>query len=626
MLAGEISSTRSKQTFEIGNVDVPLNTTTGLPYHFTQFSLRYKGSISVDWGDGNKSYVYSTYSVSPVPGHIEYADRYFSHTYSVSYSGVIKIKGNINSISYVKMFTPTTATMSQIKKLTSLEEFHCGNSSLQLPGIANDIWSFDVNNLPNQLKIFDIPTISYTHTNLYGTVSSATVFPTNLTYMQIGGTNVITGDIKWFFGTTASIRLPNLTTLIISGSNRISGDISGILRASPTMSVPVDWVSPDGEPYWWHQIGDANAYPTLTDLRIYGSNTVTGDITWFTYLNLTNIEIEGTNTVYGDIIGISFITNVNIKGSNKISGDLYGLSNIPALPGLVNDNVKYLRIEGSNTVYGDIISLPVSIKQLYITGRNTITGNIGNLSSSLELFVVDGNNSGGTFAPAYSYNTIYGDIGDLSAISNLANTLTAFVVGGRNTITGDIGSLTSLSNLRVFSVYGNNSVYGNIANLPPSLNRLNVINTSGNIYGDISTQQYYDQYGILQGIGPNLETFYINATNSVTGNIADLSGGSIYYFYLAKNTTKLTYTSITWEKNQISELYLYPNIGAGLTTDEVDNLLIDLAGSDGGTINIDGGAKNGARIFLNGNNAAHSSLSNEAINILRRRACTVAYN
>lgn len=390
------------------------------------------------------------------------------------------------------------------------------------------------------------------------------------------------------------------------------------------MSVPVGWVSPDGQPYWWHQIVDANAGPTLTYLNISGSNTVTGDISWLGYFNLTSIILEGNSTVYGDVKGLLSCPIISIKGTNTIGGDLIGIkmSNILG-PYLEFDIVKNVSIWGNNTIYGSIDNLPISIQKFYITGRNTITGNIGNLPSSLELFVVDGNNSGGTTAPASSYNTIYGDIGDLSAISNLANTLTDFVVGGRNTITGDIGYLLSFNNLSIFSVYGNNSIYGDIVNLPPSLKRLNILNTSGNIYGDISTQQYYDQYGVLQGMGPNLQTFYINATNSITGDISNLSGGGIYYFYLAKNTTKLTYTSRIWKKNQISELWLYPNNGAGLTTTEVDNLLIDLAGSDGGTTNIDGGAKNGAKIYIAGHNAVHSALSNVAIGRLYTRSCTL---
>lgn len=547
MLAGEISSTRKSQEFVTScNIQAGSN---GSNITVTPFTLYYKGSLSVDWGDGSKTYVYSTSSTT---------SRAFTHIYNLQPNSVtynIKIKGNVNLITRINLSYPSSATMSQLQKLTSLEQFYTGNSNY-----LTENWTFDINQLPSKLGTFSIANSSYSRNTTYGTVSSSTIFP-NLTYLQVGGYNTISGDIKWFFGTTASTRLPNLTYLNIAGYNTLSGDLIDVTREDFTQ----------GRSY-------------IKDLRFYGNNTITGDIYYLEFLPLTHFVMNGNNTIYGDILYIWFLEYIDIKGFNLISGDLSGFSNSLA---------TQLIIWGNNTITGDIIYLPSTLTYIWIDGFNTLSGDIYNIPDAVTDFIISG------------HNQLYGDIQNLYLKPNLTN----FTVDGDNTIGGDIIGLAD-TNLRRFSISGSNTVYGDIQYFPStmvsgvSITSLTSNHDSGYLYGDIASL--------------NISTFFIiNATNSITGDIGDISP-DIYIFKLYKNTTKLSYTTRTWSNYNLAELHLEPGTGAGLTTVEIDQLLIDLE--------RDYVVRNGGKIWLKGNNESPSTLSDIAITNLISRGITVTIN
>jgi hypothetical protein len=515
------------------------------------------------------------------------------------------MRGQVNLIKNVSFGsnTTTTATQSQIKKLSSIEY-------MSVYGLLSD-WSLDINNLPLTLTTLNLSGSDKS----YGTVSATTVFPPNLISLGINGTNTIRGDIRWFFGTHTSITMPNLTALSIQGLNTLSGDIINIVRA--------DFNSPT----WYLELPAT----TLTILTIWGNNTITGDISILQFLPLTNIYITGLNTLSGEIRYINFINYIAIGGRNTITGDLYGLSH-----GDTSNNtiamITYINITGYNTIYGDIANLPSSLTYINLGGYNIVSGDIANLPSSLTSisiyghntisgdlsnipctyaanFQIDAPSNSSASSPVVGYgNTITGDLADLAlfsgAMGSLTSTLQSFIVGGHNTITGDIANLAAFNSgsLSTFVVYGHNSIYGDIGNIPNRINRFSLTNSSGYIYGDLSNNA--------------LQYFYINGTNSITGDLANLYVQTIE-FTIMKNITKLSYTGRTNWPYKLSRLYLQPNIGAGLTTTEVDNLLIDLA---------NGGAANGAVIYLAGHNSPHSALSNVAIGTLISKGCSVTYN
>jgi len=191
----------------------------------------------------------------------------------------------------------------------------------------------------------------------------------------------------------------------------------------------------------------------------------------------------------------------------------------PAMTSFVNG--------GLNTSFGSIGSsastnLPAGLTTFSVGGKNTITGDISHLPSTLTSFAIT-NTSGqpstfnltgnidslplniSSFGLRGSYSTISGNLSSLSLLSSL----TSFSLYGLNTVTGDIASIPT--NVQTFDVRGNNTIYGDIANIPASVTYFYL---SGNNYvsGDIST------------LKPTLQTLYLTSgTNTITGDLSTLN-------------------------------------------------------------------------------------------------------
>lgn len=536
MLSGQISSTRKKQEFVIQSNSSDSQI----------FSLFYKGSITIDWGDGTTDYLYSNNNTTA---------RVFSHTYSVAYTGDIKIRGNSNLIRRVAFDNLSNSNLgvsqSQIQKLSALDYsvFSYGN------------WQFDISNLPSKLTyIYN----SGSNTS-YGSINSAN-FSNNLTYLNIGGNNKITGNISNFFGSSTNPVLGNLKTLAIDGNNTLSGDLISVARGN---------------------FSTIDYYP-LTYLYFGGNNTISGDIGYLFYLPaLQTIHIDGQNEVSGSLYFYYDVKTVNITGKNTITGDISALCPVSDLgPYITNFNVR-----GNNTISGDLSSLVTCsvLSYFYLAGQNEVSGDIQYIDS--ETFYLFGK------------NTVYGDI------SNLKNNLTTFYISGNNSITGNISNLSSLTNLDTFIIFGNNTVYGDIQYLPPSLTDVEFLGNA-NISGTLSSLNT-----------PDLRTFRINATNSISGNISDLPS-SVSYLQILKNNNKLSYSGKTWPENMV-RLYLQPLVGKGLTTAEVDQLLIDLSNITNWTTSTTSGSR---VVYLAGHNEPRSSVSNTAFSMLVSKGISVSCN
>jgi hypothetical protein len=527
MLAGQISSTGKKQEFVIQS-----NSSSS-----QIISLYYKGSITVDWGDGNTDYLYSNNNTTA---------RTFSHTYSTIYSGQIKIRGGINIIRRISLgsYGDTGTTQSQIQKLSSLDFLNSNSSS-------RHNWNFDINHLPSNLTYFQ-----NTGTNQsYGTIND---LPSGLTYFNVSGSNLISGDIFHFFGTTASPKLPNLTNLTVHGNNTLYGDLISVTRGNFTTI--------DGWP--------------LTNFSIQGNNQITGEISYLQSLPfLERFYLYGSNTSSGDILYLpASMTHVAIQGNNQITGD------IATLP----PNLEYMYFTGKNTTYGDIASLPSSINSHYNSGSNSVTGDIQYLSATMSIFYCLG------------INTIYGNI------STLKPNLSTFTIGGLNTITGDISSFSSLTNLGVLNIGGRNTIYGDIQYLPASLESFSV--NGGIISGTLSNLNT-----------PILETFILSSTNSISGNISDIPA-SVNYLDIRRSSNKLSYTGKVWPENMV-RINLQPQIGKGLTTAEVDQMIIDLS-----NVNTWSTSSTGKYVWLAGHNEPRSSVSDVARAILISKSVAVTNN
>ena len=248
-----------------------------------------------------------------------------------------------------------------------------------------------------------------------------------------------------------------------------------------------------------------------------------GDFRFLTRFEIKTVNIDGT---IERIAALSGLTYLNCTGSNTISGD------IASLP----SGSTYFRCAGSNTISGDIASLPSGLTHLNCTGSNTISGDIASLPSGL------------TYLNCTGSNTISGDIASLPSGS------TYFRCAGSNTISGDIASLPS--GLTHLNCTGSNTISGDIASLPSGLT-------------------------------------YLNCTGSNT--ISD-------------------YTGKTWTTKPAT-FVLIPVGAGGLSEAEVDQLLIDfdddLVWAVGNTITLTG--TNAPRSAAS--NAAVTSLEAEGVNV-----------
>jgi len=234
---------------------------------------------------------------------------------------------------------------------------------------------------------------------------------------------------------------------------------------------------------------------------------------------------------------------------------------------------------GSNTTSGDLASLPTGLTNYTNTGSNTTSGDIASLPTGLTSYYNTGS------------NTTSGDI------ASLPTGLTSYYNTGSNTTSGDIASLPT--GLTTYINYGSNTTSGDIASLPTGLTyytNCGLNTTSGDIASLPTELTYYYNYG----------------SNTTSGDIASLPTGLTYYRNQGSNQVD-TYTSgHTFDSGIIYFLNL-PAAGYGLSSTEVNNLLIDLdaSGMSSGTID------------LSGNNTAPGASGETAIDALRVKGISV---
>ena len=164
-------------------------------------------------------------------------------------------------------------------------------------------------------------------------------------------------------------------------------------------------------------------------------------------------------------------------------------------------------------------------------------------------------------------------------VANLPSGLVLMDVRGNNTLSGDIVNLPS--GLTYLNVTGNNTLSGDIVNLPSGLT-------------------YLLMYG----------------SNTLSGDVANLPSGLTYLNVRGSNTIA-DYTSKTWTTKP-AMFYLFPVSPGGLSTAEVDQLLIDL--------DDDLTWASGDVITLTGTNAVPSSTSDAAVNNMTSEGATVTTN
>lgn len=253
--------------------------------------------------------------------------------------------------------------------------------------------------------------------------------------------------------------------------------------------------------------------------------------------SLAEFSAESTQSWQFDMGALpSMMTTMGNGGLNTSFGSI-GSSAGTNLP----SGLTYFSVGGLNTMTGNISNLPVGLTTFAVstvvgyTSVFNLTGNINSLPPNIVTFTIQGNLS-----------TISGDIANLISKTSL----TFFTVYGANTIDGDIVNIPS--NVQTFNVRGYNTIYGNIANIPASVTHFYL---SGNNYvsGDISTlkptlvtlyltEGFNTITGNLNTMNcPSMNTFSVYGRNQISGDIVDLpatvSNFNMYGYNTINGTT-----------------------------------------------------------------------------------------
>jgi hypothetical protein len=257
-------------------------------------------------------------------------------------------------------------------------------------------------------------------------------------------------------------------------------------------------------------------------------------------------------------------TNVGSPyNSPEISGNIGQFTNLTQLTiGAYNSlsvdmsaltNLQTISIGGGSMLSGDISGL-TNLIVLYIEGNTTLTGSVAGLTNLTNLEII-------------GYNTLSGNIAGLTSLIVLN-------IEGNNTLTG---SIAGLMNLQVLTVGGNNTLTGSIA----GLTNLQVLIAGGNntISGDISSM--LDTMDLEVYLNPCAMTAYTNGS--------------------------------TWPNVNVT---INPSIGYGYSSEEIDNMLVDMANS----------GVNGVSIILQGASDWRTTDSDAAMATLVGNGCTVFTN
>jgi len=350
-------------------------------------------------------------------------------------------------------------------------------------------------------------------------------------------------------------------------------------------------------------------------IQANAENTVTFNFTFATGSVIVNWG-DGTSSVATSTVNVSKTYGSPFSGQILITGGLSGITNFNGSAGRYSfdigtlknyfTNLSSVNFSGSNTTFGSIASLPAGLVTYINTGLNTTSGSI----ASLPVGLVTYNNTGS--------NTTSGSIASLPA------GLVTYINSGSNTTSGSIASLPV--GLVTYNNAGLNTTSGSIALLPAGL--VTFVNLGLNTTsGDISL------------LPANLQTYRNDALNTTTGDIALLPATLTFFrtdaifstifgnlasipsnitIYITSSSQVDDYTSgRIWANNQ-NTVQSLTAIGFGLTSTEVDNLLIDLSNVVNWT---------GARLIsIAGNNAARTIASDAAVLILIGKGVTIITN
>lgn len=295
-------------------------------------------------------------------------------------------------------------------------------------------------------------------------------------------------------------------------------------------------------------------------------------LTNLTLLNLgSNIYTNGIASDLPSLLTFVSITNTNLSG---------GVSDLPT--GLLHVN-----IQGNNSLTGTTSQLPTNITFLILYGANTLSGNVSGLPRTITTLYVYGN------------NILSGDVAGLPPNLNQVG------IHGFNILSGDVAGFPSTITF-IIDITGSNTISGDISDLPTNL--IDITLTGNNtISGDIAT-------------APSVMTFMqITGNNTLGGDLAFLPVGIKFIYVGGSLCTINGYTNGVRTWNSTMNTVKIAPVSGGLSTTEVDNLLIELAAQVSTWIPY-------KIVSILGGSSPRSAASNAAVATLTGEGVTVTTN
>lgn len=499
---------------------------------------------------------------------VDYGDETTQYQYSPSTSGEYTFSHTYSAIN--NNTVRLRGNVNTITRLTSgsggLVQSQPAFTMLQSETVKFNSLSFFSNSDVTGNWIFDVsklpPVLTYYYNGGF-----------NQSYGSIGqsGTSYLPTGLTQFWGYTAvghTGSIDNLPSALTIFQNSEASNFTGTINSLPS---------------------------TLTRFGVPDTNSsITGNITNLP-LGLTVFQLYGSisaQTITGDL-GTCLnsrpsITDFRIRGANTISCDFANFSPEIGASG------ASIELRGNSTVSGNINQITSNVKSIQLISSFSLSGNIADIPSGMTSWYIAGANS----------QIITGDISSLASkqlVSFLINSMT------NHTVTGNLSSINNtLGNLNV--TYG--SIYGSISSLATktSLTGLQLVGGTGIITGDVTT------------VGPYIRSLYVSGANvALTGDIGLMPP---LISTLILNSGKFSYTSPRVWPSTMGRVIIYSTPGFGLTTAQVDNILIDLAQYSTNWTN----PLTSRRIDLTSGNSPRSAASDAAKATLEGRGVTVLTN
>ena len=300
----------------------------------------------------------------------------------------------------------------------------------------------------------------------------------------------------------------------------------------------------------------AYATPFTGEVRILSSNL--GCISVLRTDNTSSIPYTGTLTIIGTelikLTGLTFLNSTTTILNADVSQLPATLVRLVSYQGVLTGNITTtplptgltsITLYDSNTISGNINSFPSGIVTIIISGFNQLSGSMttfGATHTSVKTIDIQGNTTiGGSISGlvpiiglltfrVWGTNTLVGDI------ANFPRSIQFINVTGWNSLSGNLSGITTCIALKTLyidnpvsapGIYGN-TITGDIASLPDSLS-YTWIRGKNTISGDIADMPI--------GTGATSVTWLIEGNNNIVGNIANMRPNTVMFYVGGPNTT-----------------------------------------------------------------------------------------